>query len=147
MDLIDARELARAAAKDYYPDATEVETISSSAYELDGICMDNDPEWREVRIWHDPDANTFALENVPRASVADVLARDVEIDEYLKRAMVRQMMALHISEDQEGLTAMYATLASSLAQSTRLVAEERGYDVDKIREAVDKIFLHHPEFQ
>ena len=54
-------------------------------------------------------------------------------------------MLMMEAQDVADAGALWATVCSIAAQSARIRIQELGGDVDKVREAIDKFFLEHPE--
>lgn len=149
-----ARKLAREAAHEMEPTATETNQVTESMYELDGIVVDEKGcDVVNVLIMYDEETDRFALVDETRSDLEEkaALARKAELE--TKRAALLQeielkvMMAFFTCEDEDDAAATWAAIDSTTAQSARLRIAEIGGDVDAVKQSIDRFFLEHPESQ
>lgn len=149
-----ARRLAREAAHEMEPTATETGQVTDGMYELDGIIVDeSDCNVVNVLIMYDEATDRFALVDETRSDLEEkaALARKAELE--TKRAALLQeielkvMMAFYTCEDEDEAAATWAAIDSTTSQSARLRIAEIGGDVDAVKQSIDRFFLEHPESQ
>lgn len=149
-----ARRLAREAAREMEPTATETDQVTDGMYELDGIIIDeSDCDVVNVLIMYDEATDRFALVDETRSDLEEkgALARKAELE--TKRAALLQeielkvMMAFCTCESEDDAAATWAAIDSTTAQSARLRIAEIGGDVDAVKQGIDRFFLEHPESQ
>lgn len=149
-----ARRLAREAAHEMAPTATETFQATDGMYELDGIIVgEMDCDVVNVLIMYDEKTNRFALVDETRGDLEEkaALARAAELE--TKRAALLQeielkvMMAFSTCEDENETAATWAAIDSTTSQSARLRLAEIGGDVDAVKQSINRFFLEHPESQ
>ncbi len=144
--ILDDFDLARQAAHDYYPDATEVAEPSPSMYLLDGVVSKD--ERTCVNIMHDAEANTFARVVEERPDPKLVRAAELEMRrvDLIQQVELKAMLAFSACETAEEATACWGALASTVSQSARLRIKELGGDVDEASSKLETFFLTHQKF-
>lgn len=149
-----ARELAREAAHEMEPTATETDRVVEGMYELDGIIIDDgECDVACVIIMYDEATDQYALVNEmrrdleERETVAEAAERETRRAALLQEIKLKAMMALDTCQSGDDVAATWAAIDSIVAQSVRMRVGELGEDVDAVRQDVDRFFLKHPELR
>lgn len=144
----EARDQARAAIAEAYPQALEVEDVTKGMYEFDAVIIDDEEcEIAEVAIMHDYEANVYAL--VERIRPDEELIREAEremrVGDLLQQIELKVMMLSMLCDTEDGLAAAWAAVDATASQSFRLRLREMGADVDAVMRKVDRFMLFNPQ--
>lgn len=140
-----AHRLAREAARDMKPTATEVDHVIDGLYNLDGIIVEEEGyDVVNATIMYDDATNQYALLDETRQHLEEqrALARAAErvtaTVALLQEIELKVMMPFDICDDENEMAAVWAAIDSTASQSTRLRIKKIGGDVDSARRSLDR---------